>query len=176
MPISTRFDQILSPRLSHRCIRSSCSSSLGRHLLFSMRRMASDETLKCSASTGVVNLAGCVWCRCRMPSIVSGESFLRGFHASPLSFLFMASFSACHAGRVECPSVHSAVLSSKVVVATAFGDEFVGALRIFLCNGRASGKGSDGRWCLLCSCREPNDGLTSEKERMKRPRVLLVQE
>lgn len=59
-PISTIFDHILSPRLSHLCIRASCSSSDGCHLLLRMRRMASGETLKCCDRTGVVNLEGCV--------------------------------------------------------------------------------------------------------------------
>ncbi len=173
MPISTRFDQILSPLLSHLCILSSCSSSLGCHLLFSMRRMASEETLKCSASTGVVNLWGCVWCKCRMPSIVSGDNFLRGFQASPFSFFFMASFSSCHAGRVTRASFHSAVLSSNVVVSRGFGGR-VGASRA-LCGGRLSGKGSDVRLYLVCRCREPNAGLISVKERTKRVSVFRAQ-
>lgn len=173
MPISTKFDQILSPLLSHLRILSSCSSSLGRHLLFSMRLMASTETLKCSASTGVVNFSGCVWCRCLMPSIVSGDSFFRGFQLSPSSFLFIASFSACHAGRVARPSVHSAVVSSKVVVAIAFGD-LVGASGA-LCDGRALGNKSDGRRGLKdlsCNCRRPKDNLTSVRERARRPKAL----
>lgn len=97
-PISTRLDHILSPLLSHLCILDSSSSSDARHLLFRMRRMASAETLKCSERTGVVNLSGCVWLRCRIPSIVSGDSFLRGFHASPFNFSRTVAFCACHAG------------------------------------------------------------------------------
>jgi hypothetical protein len=106
-PISTKFVHILSPRLFHLSIRSSYSTSEGCHLLFRIRRMASGETLKCSASMGVVNLSGCVSFRCRMPSMVSGDSFLRGLQASPFSFSRSASFCFCHAGRsldVGCAS------------------------------------------------------------------------
>jgi len=98
-PISTRFVQILSPRLSQRCIRASCSSSFGCQLLLRMRRIASTETLKCAERTGVVNRLGCVRLRCRMPSIVSGDNFLRGFQASPPSFSFNASFWIAQSGR-----------------------------------------------------------------------------
>jgi len=98
-PISTRFVHIRSPLLLHLAILATYSSSEGCHLLFSMRRMASGLTLKCSAKTGVVNLSGWVLCRCRMPSIVSGDSFLRGFQASPPSFSLKASFCIAQTGR-----------------------------------------------------------------------------
>lgn len=44
-----------------------------------------------------------------MPSMVSGESFLRGFHPSPLSFRLEASFSICHDGRCLSESEASLV-------------------------------------------------------------------
>src|SRR6266576_1355980 len=46
-PISTKLDQIVSPRLSHLLILSSCSSSEGFHLLFKILRIASGDTLNC---------------------------------------------------------------------------------------------------------------------------------
>jgi hypothetical protein len=113
-----------------------------------------------------------------MPSIVSGDSFLRGFQASPFSFFFMASFSACQAGRVECTSFHSAVLSSNVAVATAFGGRVgaLGALRPVGDRGRALETEADNQLCVLCSCRVPNDGLVPATDQTKRLSVLRMQE
>ena len=52
-PERARLDQICSPRRSHRCILLSCSCSEGLHLLFKMRRIASGDTSKLSASVCV---------------------------------------------------------------------------------------------------------------------------
>jgi hypothetical protein len=114
-PISTRLVHIRSPLLFHLSMRASYSSSEGCHLLFKMRRIASEETLKCSASIGVVNLSGAVLCRWRMPSMVSGESFLRGFHASPPSFSFKASFCIAQCGRSGLDGATSSSSSSTTV-------------------------------------------------------------
>jgi hypothetical protein len=98
-PSSTRFDHIVSPRFSHRLNLSASSSSVaGLHLPLSILRTASGETLKWFASTGVVNRSGAVWFKCRIPSMASGESFLRGFQASPPSFSLSAAFCNCHDG------------------------------------------------------------------------------
>lgn len=54
-----------------------------------------------------------------MPSIVSGESFFRGFQAAPLSFRFEASFSSCHAGR-SIPGLASLLVSGSLFVPNGF--------------------------------------------------------
>ena len=91
-PTSANEDQTLSPLLSHRSLLFSCSCAEGCHLLFNMRRIASGETLKCSASTGVVNRYGSESCIVRMPSRVSGDRRFWGFHASSPNFSFSAFF------------------------------------------------------------------------------------
>jgi hypothetical protein len=173
IPISTKLDHILSPRLFHLSILASYSSSDGRHLLLSMRRMASGETLKCSARTGVVNLSGCVLCKCRMPSMVSGDSFLRGFHASPPSFSFKASFCTAHAGRSFFRSNSPVRASSTSISGSAFGGSAVGMIDA-LRGRRASVKNRD---CCGCSIglRAAKSCSEFTKERMKRLSVVLAQ-
>lgn len=95
-PTSASCDQIFSPRFSHLNRLSSCSSGLGCHLLLRILRTASGETLKCSARIGVENFAGSEACIVRIPSIVSGDSLLRGFHASSPSLSFRPAFWIIH--------------------------------------------------------------------------------
>jgi len=99
MPNSLIWPHILTPRLFHRSRLLSSSSSLGLHLLFSMRRMASGETLKCSARTAVVYRSGYWALRLRMPSKESGEMRLRGDHPELPNFSDNAFFWICQVFR-----------------------------------------------------------------------------
>jgi len=91
-PTSANDDHTRSPLLSHLSLLFSCISAEGCHLLLRMRRMASGETLKCSARTGVVNRYGSELCIVRIPSKVSGDNRFWGFHASSPNFSFNAAF------------------------------------------------------------------------------------
>lgn len=98
-PSSACKSHIRSCRLAHLSLLFSICSPDGRHLLFKIRRIASGETLKCSASTGVDHLSESCSCSVRMPSMASGDSFFRGFQPSSPNFSFRASFCSCHCSR-----------------------------------------------------------------------------
>ena len=72
--------------------------------------------------------------------MVSGDSFLRGFHASPLSFSFIFSLWICHDGR-SFDNASSNASREGVFVAKGFG----GSARAWSdCRRRAAEKNRDG--------------------------------
>lgn len=102
----------------------------------------------------MVNLSGCVWCRCRIPSIVSGDNFLRGFHASPPSFSLRASFCVSQAGLSR-----ASALSGIVDFSSDAGSE----------RGRVEEKDRDGRKAGASGF---NGAAAVAAERIERPKRL----
>jgi hypothetical protein len=105
-----------------------------------------------------------------MPSIVSGDSFLRGFQASPFNFSLSAAFWACHDGRSFLIGSSS---SSAMISMLSFVD--CGAALSALCGGRAVEINRDGCVFLNAVRRGANAGSMLANERMNRPRVLRAQ-
>ena len=94
MPSAACCSHTCLPRRNQRSCRSCSSSTDGCHLLFRMRRIASDDTSNLSASACVVYTSGNCALRARMPASASGERRLRGFQPSG-NFFCNAAFCVC---------------------------------------------------------------------------------